>query len=183
MSVTIHTLTGNLLWEKTLEFESWAPGKTQRARAESFQVGGKGVNVVRMLARLNVPAKALIFTGGATGEDCERWLTAHGIKYQALETAGATRTGLVVHAPGVAETTFLGTDTPPDATALQACAAHVQMLPTGDVLALCGSFPGWNSADFEPLLAALSTRLTAGGALVAATYGPPLAWLVRQSVD
>ena len=48
----ILTLTGNLLAERTLDFETWAPGRTQRARAESFQVGGKGINVARMLRRL-----------------------------------------------------------------------------------------------------------------------------------
>ena len=29
MSFTpIHTLTGNLLWERTLDFATWAPGRT-----------------------------------------------------------------------------------------------------------------------------------------------------------
>jgi 3'-phosphoadenosine 5'-phosphosulfate (PAPS) 3'-phosphatase len=48
----IFTLTGNLLAERTLTFDAWAPGRTQRATAESFQVGGKGINVAKMLARL-----------------------------------------------------------------------------------------------------------------------------------
>ena len=33
MQPTIYTLTGNLLWERTLEFATWAPGKTQRGIA------------------------------------------------------------------------------------------------------------------------------------------------------
>ena len=37
----IFTLTGNLLAERTLTFDAWSAGRTQRATAESFQVGGK----------------------------------------------------------------------------------------------------------------------------------------------
>jgi len=59
----IFTLTGNLLAERTLEFSTWAPGRTQRAQRESFQVGGKGINVAKMLSRLGTPATALCFTG------------------------------------------------------------------------------------------------------------------------
>lgn len=49
MKPAIFTLTGNLLAERTLTLPAWAPGRTQRAVAESFQVGGKGINVSRML--------------------------------------------------------------------------------------------------------------------------------------
>ena len=64
----IFTLTGNLLAERTLNFASWRAGKTQRATAESFQVGGKGINVSKMLNRLQAPNTALCFAGGAPGE-------------------------------------------------------------------------------------------------------------------
>jgi 1-phosphofructokinase len=63
----IFTLTGNLLAETTLEFASWSPGKTQRASGETFQVGGKGINVSKMLTRLGAANTALCFTGGAAG--------------------------------------------------------------------------------------------------------------------
>lgn len=58
----VFTLTGNLLAERTLEFDRWLPGTTQRARAESFQVGGKGINVTKMPTRLGCPSTALCFT-------------------------------------------------------------------------------------------------------------------------
>lgn len=185
MSTTPHifTLTGNLLAERTLEFDTWAPGKTQRARAESFQVGGKGINVAKMLARLGVPHTALCFTGGASGAECEAWLQARGFAYQAFASATSTRTGTVVRArsgnsPAV-ETTFLGPDAAPEASAIQACAAFLNAQPGGHVLALCGSFPGWGTADFEPLRQAL-VRWQARGLLTADTYGPPLTWAAAQ---
>lgn len=175
----LHTLTGNLLAERTLEFIDWTPGKTQRATRETFQVGGKGINVSKMLNRLGTPNTALAFAGGATGAESVEWLRARNFSHQIFSTTAATRIGVVVRGGAHEETTFLGPDTPPDAAAVRACAAHLDALPAGDVLALGGSFPGWASADFEPLRSAL-TRWLARSPLVADTYGPPLAWLASQ---
>ncbi len=177
----IYTLTGNLLAERTLVFETWTPGRTQRAATASFQVGGKGVNVAKMLARLGAPTTALVFSGGHTGTECEAWLAERGLPFRAFRTQGATRSGTVVRATAgsPAETTFLGPDVAPDDAAVAACVAFLDAQPAGHVLALCGSFPGWNSAAFDPLRAALS-RWLARGHLVADTYGPPLAWAAAQ---
>ena len=178
----IFTLTGNLLWEKTFTFTDWSPGRTQRAAAESFQVGGKGINVVKMLARFGVPARALCFPGGATGADCLAWMRAKKIPCQAFPVATPTRTGTVVRGGRHGETTFLGCDAPPDAPALRACAHFLGAQPSGAALALCGSFPGWDSAAASPLRAAFGHWLARGGFLAADTYGPPLAWMVRRPV-
>ena len=177
----IFTLTGNLLAERTLTFASWAPGHTQRATAASFQVGGKGINVSKMLTRCGAPNTALCFTGGTSGQDCCDWLRTSGQALHSFPTATSTRTGIVVRAPGQPETTFLGPDAAPDAFAIFACTAFLDAQPSGQVLALCGSFPGWTSADFDPLRAAL-TRWLARGILVADTYGPALSWLVAQPI-
>ena len=177
----IFTLTGNLLAERTLEFDTWSPGKTQRARSESFQVGGKGINVTKMLVRLGTPTTALCFTGGVSGAECEAWLRARSFPYHAFASATPTRTGTVVHDRSAThhETTFLGADAAPDSSAVRACAEFLNAQPAGQVLALCGSFPGWTSADFDPLRAAL-TRWIARGHLVVDTYGPSLTWAAAQ---
>ena len=177
----IFTLTGNLLAERTLMFEAWSAGRTQRATAESFQVGGKGMNVAKMLTRLAVPNIALCFTGGTTGAECEAWLGGRGVKYRAFATTQPTRAGTVVRDRSGAqrETTFLGPDIAPDGAALHVCAEFLDAQPAGGVLALCGSFPGWTSTDFDPLRAALA-RWTQRGHLVADTYGPPLSSLIGQ---
>jgi 1-phosphofructokinase len=177
----IFTLTGNLLAERTLTFDAWAPGRTQRASAESFQVGGKGINVSKMLTRLGAPNTALCFTGGAAGHECFAWLHSSGRAFHNFPTSTPTRTGTVIRSAEQPETTFLGADTPPDALAVCACAAFLDAQPAGQVLALCGSFPGWATSAFDPLRAAL-TRWRARGTLVADTYGPPLAWLVAQPI-
>jgi fructose-1-phosphate kinase PfkB-like protein len=177
----IYTLTGNLLWEQTLTFPAWAAGRTQRAQSATFQVGGKGINVAKMLQRLGAPATALCFSGGATGADCETWVRAQGISCKAFPVARATRMGVVVRAPHQPETTFFSPDAPIEATAARACADHLDQCAPGDVLAICGSVPGWSSPDCTPLRAAVD-RWLARGPAVADTYGPPLRWLIERPV-
>ncbi len=177
----LFTLTGNLLAERTLEFDTWSAGRTQRAAAESFQVGGKGINVSKMLTRLQTANTALCFAGGAAGAECRAWLAERGFTHRAFPTTAPTRSGVVIRDRNntAAETTFLGTDRAPDPAALQACAEFLDAQPDGQVLALCGSFPGWNETTCAPLRAALE-RWAARGHLVADTYGPPLAWAVAR---
>lgn len=177
----VFTLTGNLLAERTFEFSSWSPGRTQRAQRETFQVGGKGVNVTKMLTRLQIPTTALCFTGGAPGAECEAWLSEHSICHRAFSTGGATRAGFVVRdrSGQLGETTLLGPDVAPDAAAVEACARFLDAQPDGQVLALCGSFPGWNNPEFEPLRACFE-RWLKRGQLIADTYGPPLAWVAQR---
>jgi len=179
MMPTIHTLTGNLLWEKTFTFAAWEAGRTQRAQAERFQVGGKGVNVSRMLVRLGAPTAAWFFPGGATGAECEAWLRARDVPCRPFPLTAPTRAGLVVHSPPRPETTFLGPDVPLEAAAVRACADQLDACPAGDMLAVCGSIPGWDSAALDPLRAAID-RWLARGPVVADTYGAPLAWLTAR---
>ena len=178
----IFTFTGNLLAERTQEFAAWTPGKTQRAWRESFQVGGKGINVAKMLRRLGAPVTALCFAGGAAGDECRAWLRARGFAFEAFATAHATRTGLVVQAPARPETTFLGPDCAPDAAAWRTAAHCLDAGPAHSALALCGSVPGWAELDAAPFREALGRWLAHGRPLFVDAYGPPLAWLVERPV-
>ena len=179
----ILTLTCNLLAERTLNVPAWAPGRTHRATAESFQVGGKGINVARMLARIHSPHTALCFIGGASGAECAAWLRHRKLSFHGFSTSVPTRSGTVIRDSSQAqrETTFLGPDAAPDAAAILDCAAFLDARPAGEVLALCGSIPGWAEPRFDPLRAAFK-RWQTRGPLVADTYGPPLAWFATQPV-
>ncbi len=177
------TFTGNLLAERTQEFAAWTPGKTSRAKRESFQVGGKGINVAKMLRRLGAPVTALCFAGGAAGDECRAWLGTQGFAFEAFATTGTTRTGLVVRAPARAETTFLGPDRAPDAAAWRSAASYLDAGPARRALALCGSVPGWTEPDATPFREALDRWLAHGQPLFVDAYGPPLAWLVERPVE
>lgn len=181
-SQSIYTLTGNLLAERTLEYTSWSIGKTERAIRESFNTRGKGVNVTNMLARLGTTSTALIFAGGAAGAESEAWLRERGLSYKAFSTRAPSRTGTVIWSDQQAETTFLGPNVTPDADAIVACANFLRDLPDNQVLALCGSFPGWEDADYAPIRDEIS-RWTQRGLLYADVYGPPLQGIVDQPIE
>ena len=174
----LYTLTGNLLAERTLEFKDWDIGRTQRAAGERFHTRGKGINVSNMLTRLGAPNTALLFAGGAPGAESEAWLRQRGIACRVFATQAPSRTGTVIWSGTRPETTFLGPDVAPDAAALTACADWLDGVPAGQVLALCGSFPGWAGAGFAPVRGAIE-RWLQRGVVVADAYGPPLAWLAR----
>jgi 1-phosphofructokinase len=180
----VFTLTGNLLAERTLTFANWETGRTQRALTESFQVGGKGINVSKMLNRLRTPNTALCFTGGASGAESEAWLREKGFGFRAFSSARPTRSGLVVRSQDSAqrETTFLGPDVAPDAAAISACVRFLDTQPENQIIALCGSFPGWDEPHFEPLRQTLE-KWIARARVYADVYGPPLAWLYERPVE
>ncbi len=176
----IFTLTGNLLAERTLQIATWTIGGTQRAVSETFQVGGKGINVSKMLNRLKAPNTALFFSGGSNGAECESWLRARAVPFHAFKTTTATRRGIVVRAPAQLETTFLGPDDAPDEGALRACAEFLNRQSDSQVLAICGSLPGWTSPDYAPVRDAIH-HWAQRGFLVVDTYGPPLLALANES--
>lgn len=178
----IFTLTGNLLAERTLVYADWAIGRTQRAVSETFNTRGKGVNVSNMLARLGTPSMAVLFAGGASGAESKGWLQQRGIAYKAFTTLAPSRTGTVIWSDKQSETTFLGPDSPPDAAAVQACADYLDAQPDGQVLALCGSFPGWQAPHFLVLHEAIE-RWGQRGRLMADVYGPPLLTLTHKPVE
>jgi fructose-1-phosphate kinase PfkB-like protein len=173
------TLTANLLAETTYTYDAWSEGATQRAREEYFQVGGKGINVARMLRRLEQDAVALWFPGGISGERCRRWLEQREVPHVPFPVTAETRTGAVVRAPGRAETTFLGAENVIDADAIAACAAWLDARAGGELLSIGGSIPEWDQAKWDPLRHACE-RWTARSPLVVDTYGSPLAWFTAR---
>lgn len=176
----LFTLTANLLWEQTYWMADWQPGRTTRAGRCTVQVGGKGINVAKMLARFPAEHTALCFPGGGVGALVEHWLAQHKFSYRAFGApAPETRTGLVVRTPRGPETTFLGPDAAVAPAAVKACAAELAAAPAGSVLAICGSAPGWEGPTGGALR---ELCLNWKGPLVVDTYGPPLQWLVERPV-
>ncbi len=171
------TLTANLLWEQTLFFKEWQPDHTQRATRSAHQVGGKGINVAKMLARLGAAHSAVCFPAGPTGAVAEAWLRAHGFALKTFPAAQPeTRSGVVIRSTRT-ETTFLGPDHPLAPDAVRAATAALATEPADSVLAVCGSIPGWEGPTgvaFRELFQSWP------GVLVADTYGPPLKWLVER---
>lgn len=174
------TLTGNLLAEWTFSIPAFERGKTHRAVGMSFQVGGKGINVSRILNRLGSETLALGFAGGELADYCSAWLDQRRISHKFFPLEEGLRPGLVVREtdPEPAETTFLGTDLPVPAPSWKAaCQFTGQSRP--DWLAICGSIPGWNGSWAR----AIQQVMDAGIRIAVDTYGAPLAALVKLPLD
>jgi fructose-1-phosphate kinase PfkB-like protein len=174
------TLTGNLLAEWTFEIDCMRSGSTHRATEMSFQVGGKGINVSRILKRLGSDSMAVGFASGPMAQLCTEWLDGNAIEHMFFPLEAGVRPGVVVREEQnkSGETTFLGKDLPvPSASWKAACQFVEQQRP--DWLAICGSIPGWSATWSR------SVRLLAetGIRVAVDTYGPPLADLVKLPID
>lgn len=177
-----YTITANLLAETTAYYEQDTRGTTHRAMRESFQVGGKGINVAMTTHRLGDKSLALCFPAGHTGTRCESWLREQPFAYQAFPMPGETRQGWVVRVGEEPETTFLGADCPVDPDAWEAAMAFLEVqMKSADALSLSGSVPGWK--DLSEGLIALIKDKHEGLFLAVDTYGPPLSDLIKLPLD
>ncbi len=176
------TFTANLLAETTYEFSRWNEGKTQRAKSESFQVGGKGINVSKMLNKLGADNQALCFPGGDFGPACERWLAEQEIETLAFHEGCVTRTGSVIRSGGQDETTFLGVDSVVSEDAIREAVAELDAIEDPFIFAVCGSVQNWEDPMWDCLRDWVSERgdeVT----LVVDNYGPSLPWFARQKPE
>lgn len=179
----IMTLTGNLLAEWTFSVDATTAGQTHRAHGMDFQVGGKGINVSRVLRRLGKETEALGFADGPLAGQCSNWLLYNRIPHRFFPLGDAgVRPGFVIREkiPKDPETTFLGQDlTVPDAS-WKAGFQYLRERRPG-WLALCGSIPGWRpqwAAEVRDLL-----QLENPVRLCVDTYGPPLRDLAQFPLD
>lgn len=101
---------------------------------------------------------------------------------RAFAQVAETRAGWVVRAEGK-ETTFLGCDRKIEEGPWREAMRYLERsLNEGDILAICGSLPGWGPSLAEPL-GELLEKLAGKIFFAVDTYGEPLADLVRQRVD
>ncbi|NLF62108.1 MAG: hypothetical protein GX574_13260 [Lentisphaerae bacterium] len=82
----------NPAWQKILSFRLLRHGEVNRAAALRECGGGKGVNVVRALRHLGLPAAVAVFHGGDSGRKLLAELASSGVEALAVATAGQTRT-------------------------------------------------------------------------------------------
>jgi len=178
--MNVVTLTGNLLAEWTFDIVSMLPGTTHRAESMSFQVGGKGVNVCRILGRLGTQSEAIGFAGGTLSRHCSEWLDGKGIRHVFFPLEDSVRPGVVIRetASEVPETTFLGKDAPVSKQSWSEACNHAKGC-SANWMAICGSIPGWQ-ADWKHTLEDLHESSTL---LAVDSYGPPLQDLVEIPID
>lgn len=92
----IVTVTPNTVLDYTLLVPQFELGRTIRARAHAWGMGGKANDAAWILGRLEVPVLALGFAAGRLGERMEFMLQERGVLTDFVPVDGETRLSLVV---------------------------------------------------------------------------------------
>lgn len=136
----IYTVTFNPAIDYVVELVSFNIGEINRTTREYMNLGGKGVNVSRVLTNLEVPNVALGFVAGFTGDALRNGLERMGVKtdFISLEK-GNTR--INVNIKGVEETDINARGPEIPNSAIEELFKKLDNLQSGDTLVLAGSIP------------------------------------------
>lgn len=148
----IIVLGANPAWQKTLFFDTFTPGKVNRAYDEKNYSSGKGVNFCRALRCSGAAQEHLFqFAGGINGKRLCDGLNADGFFYTTIETEAETRCCITCLDKNGNMTEFIGKSSP---VLPQESAAMLQALknalPEAGVMAITGSLPDGS----DPMLVA-----------------------------
>lgn len=91
MTNRILTLTINPTVDIAADAKAVQPVRKVRTTNETFDPGGGGVNVARVLRELGGETLAVVLAGGVSGRLLEELLTEGGVPHQAIPIAGRTR--------------------------------------------------------------------------------------------
>lgn len=136
----IYTLTLNPAIDYVMYLEEIVTGKVNRSHRECLFVGGKGINVSRILKELETPSTVLGFCGGFTGQLIEETLKNDGIltDFVCLED-GFSRINVKVKGKNETE---LNADGPTiTRTMMEKLFKKLDNLTDKDILVLGGSVP------------------------------------------
>jgi 1-phosphofructokinase family hexose kinase len=92
----IITVTLNPAIDQTIEIDRLEVGDTNRVVASRFDIGGKGINVSRVLKELHFEPLAMGFAPGDLGRMIEDQLTDSGIGCDFVYVGGETRTNVTI---------------------------------------------------------------------------------------
>lgn len=136
----IYTVTFNPAIDYVVELVSFNIGEINRTTREYMNLGGKGVNVSRVLTNLEVPNVALGFVAGFTGDALRNGLERIGVKTDFISLKeGNTR--INVNIKGVEETDINARGPEIPNSAIDELFKKLDNLQSGDTLVLAGSIP------------------------------------------
>jgi len=93
----IITVTLNPAIDKTIEIDEFKIGNVNRIASTRVDVGGKGINVSKVIKELRNKSLALGFLGGSSGNQIKKYLDDSNIKNDFLSINGETRTNLKIY--------------------------------------------------------------------------------------
>lgn len=170
----IYTCTITPSIDYTVYLSKFHAGGLNRANDVYYYPGGKGINVSRVLQRLDVDNVALGFSGGFTGDYITQFLTQEGIATDFIDTKETTRINVKIKSDKESELNGPGPQiTEPQQ---QELLAKVDNLSKGDWFILAGSLPDTIPLTFYQNIANICEEK--GVAFVLDTSGPNLKALI-----
>ena len=146
----ILTVTPNPLLDYIIHSPTAPSQGGHRTRFIDWTVGGKGINVARMLKTLGRPALAFGFAGGANGDKIRTRLKDQGIPAVLIPTEAETRVGInmVIEQPP-AQTWWIEDGEELSETEITHFTEELDRhLPRTKYIALSGTIPGRSNQDF-----------------------------------
>ncbi|RYL95048.1 1-phosphofructokinase [Sporolactobacillus sp. THM7-4] len=135
----IYTCTLNPAIDYFLQVDHFKAGQLNHVRADRKMPGGKGINVSRVLKRLDRTSKCLGFIGGFTGDFIKSRLAGEGIETDFVEVNGDTRINVKLKSDS--ETEINGVAPEITKEQLDRLFAKLEKLTAEDILVLSGSVP------------------------------------------
>jgi 1-phosphofructokinase len=95
----ITTVTLNPAIDKIIEIRGLTVGQVHRAQRQVVTLGGKSINVARIISSLSEATKAICFAGRDNFEGIKNHAEADGIPIDAILVSGSTRTNVKIVEP------------------------------------------------------------------------------------
>ena len=144
------------VWQRTLFYQNFQPGRVNRAARVIETASGKGVNVARVATTLGERVLVLTTAGGHRGRLFRAALRASALPARVVPVVGETRLCQTLIGPG--SVTELVEETP--ALSLReisaVLSAYTRALPKTSMVVLSGTVPKGGGDDFYAKLARLA---------------------------
>ncbi len=180
MNDRIVTLTMNPSVDLASDADAVRPVRKVRTRNETFDPGGGGVNVSRVLRELGADTLAVIAAGGVSGHLLEELLGEAGLPHESIPTAGRTRVSYTVHDLGAKQEYRFVPEGPVLAEHEWKAALGALDATQGGWIVASGSLPRGVPEDFYARAAADALRR--GRRFVLDTSGAPLRAALGRSL-
>lgn len=136
----IYTVTLNPSIDYVVYLDKFCEGRTNRTIREDIYVGGKGINVSKVLTELNIRSTAYGFVAGFTGDEIERELQSENITADFIHLKGGnSRINVKINAGAETEINGQGPKISPNE--IEKLLQKIEQIQDGDVLVLAGSVP------------------------------------------
>lgn len=136
----IYTVTFNPSIDYIVRVDDFQLGETNRSTSEEMYLGGKGINVSRILKELSFDSVALGFRAGFIGDEILNELERLDIKSDFVKLdSGVSRVNVKIKGNHETEINGQGPEIPKEA--IDKLYQKLEQLKEGDILVLAGSIP------------------------------------------